>query len=517
LTVRQTRQHRIFPQRRTGAKKETAPEHVPALRLYPFARKHYPWMKLLSFLLVLIIPVRFQASQDLLPELVRRIKPSAVAIETFDSRGEKLSRGSGFFVESDRVVTNRHVLEGAYRAEVHSSTGAVFPVKGVLAVDAEGDIALLKIDAPNTPIKPLPLDKTSPQEGESIVVIGNPLGLEGSVTNGIVSAVRDIPTFGRIIQITAPISSGSSGSPVVNMQGQVIGIATLQITGGQSVNFAIPSERISQLQVASVMSLADLVANTGRNKRAKAVQFFRDGLSFLSKDDCEKALPYFEKAVESDSNYAEAWAQSGFCNEKLGKHAEALEASKKAVSLRPSAESYFNIGLASFYLKQYRDAAEAYRQSIKLDPYNAADAYYALGLVYRDWGKGDEEIHAYKQAIKLRPDYTVAYERLGSRYLKSKKFNEAVEIFRQLSALKPGDALAPNNMGEAYLELNRLNDATESFRQAIRLKPDFGKAYYNLGRSLLAQGNRDAALEQYTILTGIDPDWAEKLNALINP
>ena len=474
-------------------------------------------MKVVWFLLVLIIPAPLRASQDLLPDLVRRIKPSAVAIETFDSRGEKLSRGSGFFVDTDRIVTNRHVIEGAYRAEIHSSTGAVFPVKGVLAVDAEGDLALLKIDVPATQVRPLPLDKTSPQEGESVVVIGNPLGLEGSVTNGIVSAVRDIPTFGRIIQITAPISAGSSGSPVVNMQGQVIGIATLQITGGQSVNFAIPSERISQLQVANMMSLSDLVVASGRNKRAKAVQLFRDGLSFLSKDDCEKALPYFEKAVESDSNYAEAWAQTGFCNEKLGKHAEALEASKKAVVLRPSAESYFNIGLANFYLKQYKEASEAYRQSIKLDPYNAADSYYALGLVYRDWGKADDEIQAYKAAIRLRPDYTVAYERLGARYLRSKKFNEAVEIFRQLSALKPGDANAPNNMGEALLELNRLNDAVESFRQSIRLKPDFGKAYYNLGRCLLAMGNRDGALEQYTILTNIDPDWAEKLNNLINP
>jgi tetratricopeptide (TPR) repeat protein len=473
-------------------------------------------MKLVWILLIVFVSLPAQA-QDLLPELVRRIKPSAVAIETFDARGEKLSRGSGFFVETDRIVTNRHVLEGAYRAEVHSSTGAVFPVRGVLGVDAEGDIALLKIDAPTLPISPLPLDKTSPQEGESIVVIGNPLGLEGSVTNGIVSAVRDIPTFGRIIQITAPISAGSSGSPVVNMHGQVIGIATLQITGGQSVNFAIPSERISQLQATSLTTLADLVAATGRNKHAKAVQSFRDGLSFLSKDDCEKALPYFEKAVESDNNYAEAWAQTGFCNEKLGRHAEALEASKRAVSLRPSAESYFNIGLANFYLKQYRDSAEAYRQAIKLDPYNAADAYYALGLVYRDWGKADEEIQAYKQTIRQRPDYTAAYERLGARYLKSKKFNEAIEIFRQLSTLKPGDAVAPNSMGEAYFELNRYNEACESFRQSIRLKPDFGKAYYNLGRCMLAMGNRDGALEQYTILTNIDPDWAEKLNGLINP
>ena len=473
-------------------------------------------MKSVWLVLLLIIPIKVQA-QDILPELVRRIKPSAVAIETFDSHGEKLSRGSGFFIDTDRIVTNRHVLEGAYRAEVHSSAGAVFLVKGVLAVDAEGDLAVLKIDPPSPPIRPLPLDKTSPQEGESVVVIGNPLGLEGSVTNGIVSAVRDIPTFGRIIQITAAISAGSSGSPVVNMQGQVIGIATLQITGGQSVNFAIPSERISQLQVSGVTSLGELVATTGRNKRAKAVQSFRDGLSFLSKDDCEKALPYFEKAVEADYSYADAWAQAGFCNEKLGKHAEALEASKKAVSLRPSAESYFNIGLANFYLKQYRESADAYRAAIKLDPYNAADSYYALGLVYRDWGRVDEEIQAYKQAIKLRPDYTVAYERLGSRYLKSKKFNEAVEVFRQLAALKPGDPFAPNSLGEAYVELNRLNEAVESFRQSIRLKPDFGKAYYNLGRTLLALGNRDGALEQYTILTGIDPDWADKLNSIINP
>src|ERR671921_167165 len=119
-------------------------------------------MKFVWFLLFLLIPLPIEA-QDLLPELVRRIKPSAVAIETYDSRGEKLSRGSGFFVEVDRIVTNRHVLEGAHRAEIHSSTGAVFPVKGVLAVDAEGDIALLKIDAPTPPIRALPLDKTSPQ------------------------------------------------------------------------------------------------------------------------------------------------------------------------------------------------------------------------------------------------------------------------------------------------------------------------------------------------------------------
>src|SRR6185503_11173579 len=154
--------------------------------------------RILSALWVVICLTTSQIAraQDQLPELVRRIKPSAVAIETFDSRGEKLSRGSGFFIDSDRVVTNRHVIDGAYRAEVHSLTGSNYPVKAVLAVDAEGDIALLRVEAPPNLVRPLSLDRTSPQEGESVVVIGNPFGLEGSVTNGIVSAVPVILGYG---------------------------------------------------------------------------------------------------------------------------------------------------------------------------------------------------------------------------------------------------------------------------------------------------------------------------------
>jgi tetratricopeptide (TPR) repeat protein len=476
---------------------------------------------LCAVLLVIISPA--VPAQDELPELVRRIKPSAVAIETFDAKGDKLSRGSGFFIDKDRVVTNRHVIDGAYRAEVHLTSGSNFPVKNVLAVDAEADIALLKVEPPPNLVRALSLERTSPQEGESVVVIGNPFGLEGSVTNGIVSAVRDIPGFGRIIQITAPISPGSSGSPVVNMQGQVIGVATLQITGGQSVNFAIPSERIAQLDrnaqtdTSQQTSLGDLVAATSRNKRAKAVEYFRAGLSFLSKDDCQNALPYFQKATESDVAYGEAWAQMGFCSEKLGRHGDAIEASKKAVNLRPSAESYFNIGLANYYLKQYRESEAAYRQAIKLDPYNAADSYYALGLTYRDSGQFDEEVQSYKHAIRLKPDYAPAYDRMGQRYLQLKKYSEAIEAFKQLSALRPGDANAQNSLGEAYEAIARHDESVEAFRQAIRLKPDFGKAYFNLGKTLLAQGNKDAAVEQYVILQNLDQEWAEKLYNLIYP
>src|SRR4026208_1791624 len=131
---------------------------------------------ILSAVLFLFVPLINTKSQDLLPDLVRRIKPSAVAIETFDSRGEKLSRGSGFFIAADRVVTNRHVIDNAFRAEVHSYNGSVYQVKGVIAVDAEGDLALLRVDAPPNQVRPLLPDKTSPQGGEGGVGVRQPCG-----------------------------------------------------------------------------------------------------------------------------------------------------------------------------------------------------------------------------------------------------------------------------------------------------------------------------------------------------
>lgn len=452
-----------------------------------------------------------------MPELVRRIKPSAVAIETFNSRGEKLARGSGFFTAPDRVITNRHVIEGAYRAEIHLANGSVYPVRGVLAVDGEGDIALLQVEVPAGLVTPLEVVRATPQEGESVVVIGNPFGLEGSVSNGIVSAVRDIPNFGRIIQITAPISPGSSGSPVVNMRGQVIGIATLQVSEGQSLNFAIPSDRIAQLRPAQMTTLADTVAGTRRNKRASAERFYMQGLGFLARDDYQRALPYFEKAIDSDPDYAEAWYQTGFCYGMLGRHAESLKASKQVVRLRPEwSATYTNMGASYFALGQFKEALDAYRQAIRLEPYNA-DNHYALGLAYGKLNQTQDEIQAFRRTIGLRSDHAGAYERLALAYFRLKRYAEALGAFEQLKILKPADAKVSNYLGETYIELNRFNEAVEILNQAINIDPDMGRARYNLGRAYIKLGDRDLAIAQYNILRTVESDWADKLYNVINP
>src|SRR5713226_5434013 len=210
----------------------------------------------LAVVFVLLGSARIAAAQDLLPDLVRQIKPSVVSVLTYDAKGQPLISGTGFFIRPGEVVTNFHVIHGARRVEIHTleGKGRTYPVAGTLAVDDEADLALLKVELPAERSRPLALTNALPEEGEQVFVIGNPLRLEGSVSDGIVSAVREVPDVGRIIQITAPVSHGNSGSPLLNMRGQVIGIVTVKVTNGQNINLALGAARITSLEKGKLMS-----------------------------------------------------------------------------------------------------------------------------------------------------------------------------------------------------------------------------------------------------------------------
>ena len=153
--------------------------------------------------------------------------------------------GSGFVVRPDGLVlTNYHVIENAQAVTVKLPDGREFRAQGVLGSDAELDVAVLKIEANGLPTIPLG-DSDQVKVGQRVVTIGNPLGvLEYTVSDGIISAIRlnDDPSakLKKYLQITAPVSQGSSGGPLLNLRGQVIGITFAIIELGQNLNFAIP-------------------------------------------------------------------------------------------------------------------------------------------------------------------------------------------------------------------------------------------------------------------------------------
>lgn len=188
-------------------------------------------------------------AQENLPEIVKKIEPSTVVILTYDKDRKIIGQGSGFFISKEGdVITNRHVLAGAQYAEIKTTDGKVYPITLIVAEDEKADVIRASVNIPKESVRPLSVSISIPEAGKQVAVIDSPLGLERTVSEGIVSAVREIPAFGKIYQITAPISPGSSGSPVVNMKGEVIGVATFQFIEGQNLNFAIPGDKIAKLK-----------------------------------------------------------------------------------------------------------------------------------------------------------------------------------------------------------------------------------------------------------------------------
>ena len=327
-----------------------------------------------------------------LPELIRRVKPSVVSVITYNSKGEALMSGSGFFVRPGQVVTNMHVVDGAHRVEVRTfeGKGKTYAVRGLIDSDDEGDLAILSIDSPLERGHALELAATLPEEGERIFVIGSPLRLEGSVSDGIVSALREVPNLGKIIQITAPISHGNSGSPVFNMKGEVVGVITIKVTNGQNINLAIDSSRISVLspnqRPQSFDELATRNRGGGQPPEAMAEWWYRNGLNSLWLGNYESALSNFENAIDKNPNRAEAWIQVGFCKVKQGKNSEAIRAYKEAIRLRPNSfEAYNKLGDAYYFAANYTKAIEAYKQAVRLRP-DLGEPHYNLGLTYLELG-----------------------------------------------------------------------------------------------------------------------------------
>lgn len=163
-----------------------------------------------------------------------------------DGGNRPVSLGSGFIVAPNIVVTNYHVVSDAKRGTLKFvGDKDIYSISRIVATDPKSDIALLEVNGLNAPPLSLGADEP-PQVGDDIYVIGSPKGFEGTFSRGNVSGIREIDDV-QHLQITAPISEGSSGGPVLNSSGQVVGVAVATYKGGQNLNFAIPAKYVRRV------------------------------------------------------------------------------------------------------------------------------------------------------------------------------------------------------------------------------------------------------------------------------
>jgi len=299
--------------------------------------------------------------------IFERNNSAVVIVMGYDEIGNLISQGSGFIVRSDgRVITNYHVISNAKDIKVKVGS-KILPVEGIVHIDKESDIVILKAEGKNYPTVKLG-DAQKAKVGEKVYVISSPMGFENTISEGILSGIRELSSDITLLQITAPISQGSSGGPVFNKDGEVIGVATFLIKESQNLNFALSINRIKDKISEKVISLREA--------------------EFLD----------FKKT-------AEYWFILGYLSANAGMYREAIEAFKKAIMIKPdyAAEAYYNLGISYAHLGMYREAIEACKKAIRIKP-DYAEAYYNLGITHLILNDRGSALEIYKILKKIDPE-----------------------------------------------------------------------------------------------------------------
>ena len=415
-------------------------------------------------------PVNNRVSAQSVPQLAKKALAATVSLEVRDGNGVTLGRGSGFFVRRNLIATNFHVIDGAalISAKLVNTKTSYF-IEGVTAIDESNDLALLKITAYGVTALSLG-DSDTVQIGETVYVAGNPKGLEGTFSDGIISGRRDRYTKKERLQMTAPISPGSSGGPVINRKGKVIGVSVsiYHAFDGQNLNFAIPSNALKALVTRSGRATP---LSAGKPS-VSADTYFQRGNEKLSLHDYKGAIKDFTQAIRLKPDYAFYYYSRGVAKANLKRHFDAIIDYDTAIRLETSdllkSYYYYSRGHVKGSLGRHFDAINDFDTAIRLRP-EYAEAYYIRGLTKVKLGQDFAAIADFDTVIRLRPKHVDAYRSRGLAKVGLGQYTSALADYDAAIRLDPDDADTFHMRGMVKGKLSRFSAARRDLRTALNL------------------------------------------------
>ena len=451
--------------------------------------------KIAIIVLLLFCIISTTPAQNTIPveDIAEKALAATVYLEMKDKNGKTLGIGSGFFVKPNLIATNYHVIEGAAKGTaklVGKSTR--YNIEGVTATDKDNDLTLLKVTAVG--IKPLSLgDSDKVKIGATVYVIGNPKGLEGTFSDGIISSRRDKATKERL-QMTAS-SPGSNGGSVLNRKGEVIGvsISVHRSLDAQNLNYAIPSKYLKKLleQSKSAKPFSQ------EKQSISAETYILWGNAKYEIGDYAGAISDYYKVIQRKPEDAEAFNNMGLAKYSLEKHFDAIADFDIAIRLKPEyARAYANRGIVKAELGKFSAAISDFDTAIRFDR-ELTSAYYNRGLMYALLEQFAAAISDFDTAIRLDPDFAAPYINRGVVKRKLGQYAAAIADYDIAIRLEPDAADAYLNRGAAKEGLGQRLAAISDYDTAIRLKPDYIKAYYNRAVSKVRLGQRSAAKQDF--------------------
>ncbi len=305
------------------------------------------------------------------------VRPSVLSVEALGPDGAPRARGAGFFVGDGRLITSRHLLEGAAGARCRLSSGKDFTAKSILAEDASSGLAVLSVDLSGGALRPLSLSENGVREGERVLIVGSPQALEGALAEATASGPEELPGFGTMHTLSGRWPPDSSGCPVVRTGGEVVAVATARIAEGRVVRYAVPAPIVRRVL-----------------------------------ESCRPADAWIAPAPAPAAPYLAgigAWLEG-----------ESEEASRL---LRHAAEAHPSDSLGWFLLAEvlrreedFGESAGAFEKAAALNP-DDVPTLLALGSAYLRGRRAAEALEVFKKLLRTRPDDPDVHFHLASAYL----------------------------------------------------------------------------------------------------
>lgn len=437
-------------------------------------------------------------------QIYKKVNDAVVQVYAYGSNSKILTQGSGVVLnDKGWIVTNYHVYNGSDKLIVKHNDKIV-EFTDVIGVDADKDILILKI-ADNTFPYVVIGNSDLLNVGQKIYAIGSPEGFENTITEGIISGLRSYEAHTQnYIQISAPISHGSSGGAVVNAKGELIGISALSSKEGQNLNFAIPVNEVLKVYKKGGVNKSDL----------SAADLFYKALSEDKADKNEQAIIDYKKAIAIDPNFVEAYYNLGVLYVENGNLDNAIFYFKKAIDVTPYSWIYYNLAFAYEKKEDYNAAILYYKKTVEIDP-NCAKAYCNLAMAYQGKADYDNQIYYSKKAIALNPDDALAHYNLGVGYLGKNDLDPAITQFNKSIVLDTNLDGAYNCLGLAYEAKGERNLALLNFKKAIDINPNHATALYKFGLLTgLVNQDYNSAISYFKRAIANKPDYAQAYLAL---
>lgn len=461
---------------------------------------------------IILICISLTSCKKSIKDIIADTEDATFVVYTYNSFGSPQGIGSGFFIDDKGIgITNYHVLDGAIKASIKNSDGSEYEIDKVLASDKDWDILKFSIKNPERKsFKTLDFRNREMEKGDIVYNISNPLGLESTVSEGIVSSLREDGQHGKTVQITAPISPGSSGSALLDKQGKVFAVATFLKEGGQNLNFgvSITSERIADLQKN------DFVENNLRfNKNENLI--ILNVPSQKGSDIILNAIEFTPSATIGYFTYTNL--QLGFGKSMaIWTNTDSKAGEVFTIEDNDTSRKYY---IQSSTIGTDRGAgasvplASSYSFKVFFEPVpkDISNISVYEGNKLSSWSFLNIDLSKYRNMAvhidrnKYQKEYAYSIMQQGGTA-------EAENIMRSYLKENPSDIEALNALGIIEYVRDNNAEAISYFSRAIDCDPMNDVAYYNRYSILIEQGRKEEALADINQAIICDPNQIDYYN-----